>query len=113
MSLVCYLGEKRYKIDQERATEILNVMLNPENRKIISCIKNEPKNVIQIHEETSLAISTVYRRLRQLEKKKLLILSGNISKDRKTVSYKSKIRKVVAMFEDGVVDLKIYSNLKT
>jgi len=72
MALVCYHGETPYKINQDRADVILKTMLDHDRRKIISCIKNESKTVIQISQETGLSISSVYRKIRELDEKKLL-----------------------------------------
>ncbi len=113
MALVCYHGEIPYKINQDRVDVILKTMLNQDRRKIISCIKNESKTVIQISKETELSISSVYRKIRDLDEKKLLFLSGNINLHRKReFRYKSKIRKVVVVFDQNVMDVKVYSNLR-
>ncbi len=113
MALVCYHGEIPHKINQDKANTILKTVLDLNRRKIIFCIKNESKTIMQISEETGLSISSVYRRIRDLEKKKLLILSGNINLHRgKEFRYKSKIRKVVVVFDKDVTDVKIYSNLR-
>ncbi len=113
MALVCYHGEIPYKINQDRVDVILKTMLDQDRRKIISCIKNESKTVIQISKETGLSISSVYRKIRELDEKKLLFLSGDINLHRKKeFRYKSKIRKVVVVFEKDVTDVKVYSNLR-
>ncbi len=113
MALVCYHGQTPYKINQDRVDVILKTMLNQDRRKIISCIKNESKTVIQISKETGLSISSVYRKIRELDEKKLLFLSGDINLHRKReFRYKSKIRKVVVVFDKDVTDVKVYSNLR-
>ncbi len=113
MALVCYHGKTPYKINQDRVDVILKTMLDQDRRKIISCIKNESKTVIQISKETGLSISSVYRKIRELDEKKLLFLSGDINLHRKKeFRYKSKIRKVVVVFEKDVTDVKVYSNLR-
>ncbi len=113
MALVCYHGEIPHKINQDRVDVILKTMLNQDRRKIISCIKNESKTISQISKETGLSISSVYRKIRELDEKKLLFLSGDINLHRKKeFRYKSKIRKVVVVFEKDVTDVKVYSNLR-
>ena len=113
MTLVCYHGSTPYNINQERADLILKIISDPDRRKIISCIKNESKTVIQISKETGLSISSVYRKIRDLDEKKLLFLSGDINLHRKReFRYKSKIRKVVVVFDQNVMDVKVYSNLR-
>ena len=71
MALVCYHGDTPYKINQDRANEILGVMINPEHRTIMNCIKDESKSVSQISDETGLTKSTTYRRLHELNKKNI------------------------------------------
>jgi hypothetical protein len=112
MSVICYHGETPYRINQKRGNEILEVMLDNVNRIIITCIKDEPKTALQVSIETGLSSSMTYRRLRRLKEKNLLILSGEISTDKKKrFRHKSKIRKVVTSYDGNVTDIKIYSNL--
>ena len=113
MPLVCYHGTNPYNISQDRVNLILEVLADPDKRKIISCIKNESKTVSQISKETGLPISNVYRKIGGLEENKLLISSAMVSseKSRKEFTYKSKVRKVVVTFDD-VLDVKVYSNLR-
>ncbi|MCH7647806.1 MAG: winged helix-turn-helix transcriptional regulator [Thaumarchaeota archaeon] len=113
MALVCYHGETPHKINQDRADVILKIILDKERRKIIFCISNESKTQSQISKETGLSISSVYRRIHDLNEKELLILSGNINlHGRREFRYKSKIRKVVIVFDKDVTDVKVYSNLR-
>lgn len=113
MALVCFHREVPYSINQEKADAIFKVMLDPIRRKIMYCIKNKSKTVIQISEDTGLPISNVYRKIRELDEKKLLILSGAINEyGKREFQYKSKIRKVIVTFDECVMDVKIYSNLK-
>ncbi len=114
MTLVCYHGTTPYSINQERVDLILKTLSDPDRRKIIGCIKNESKTVIQISKDTGLPVSNVYRKIGELDAKKLLISSGVVSaeKNRKEFKYKSKIRKVVVEFDDDVFDVKIYSNMR-
>ena len=113
MALVCYHGEIPHKINQDRANIILKTILDPVLRKVIFCIKDESKPVSQISNETGLSISSVYRRIRDLDKKKLLFLSGIIRlQGQREFRYKSRIRKVVVVFDKDVTDVKVYSNLR-
>ena len=113
MSAICYRGETPYRINQKRGNEIFEVMIDRINRKIITCIKDESKTTLQVSIETGLSSSMTYRRLRQLKDKNLLILSGEISTDKKKrFRHKSKIRKVVTSFDGNDTDIKIYSNLE-
>jgi len=113
MALVCYHGEIPHKINQDRANIILKTILDLDRRKVIFCIKNESMTVSQISKKTGFSISSVYRKIRELDEKKLLILSGDINLHRKKeFRYKSKIRKVVVVFDKDVTDVKVYSNLR-
>ena len=113
MALVCYHGENPHRINQERADEILETVSDPYQRKIIGCIKDESKTVFQISKDAGIATSTVYRKIHKLDEKKLLISSGSITPQKKReFKYKSKIRKVVTVFDEDVIDVKIYTNLR-
>lgn len=113
MALVCYHGSNPHTIDQKRADTILQIIANPERRKIINSIRDDFKTVNQIAEVSELSISTVYRKLRELSDKNILITSGRINSQKKReLTYKSKIRKVVTVFEEDALDIKIYTNLR-
>ena len=113
MSVICYRGEIPHRINLERGNEILKVMLDQVNRKIITCIKDEPKTALQISIETGLSSSMIYRRLHRLKERNLLILSGEFTADnKKRVKHKSKIRKVVTSFDGNITNIEIYFNLK-
>jgi len=113
MTLVCYHGEIPHKINQDKASIILKTILDIDRRKVIFCIKNESKPVSQISKETGLSISSVHRRIHDLDKMKLLFLSGDTNLlGRREFRYKSKIRKVVVVFDKDVTDVKVYSNLR-
>jgi predicted transcriptional regulator len=113
MALVCYHGETPREINQDRAGVILKTILDKDRRKIIFCIKNKSKTLSQISKETGLSISSVYRRIHDLDEKELLILSGDINlHGKREIRYKSKIRKVVVVFDKDVTDVKVYSNLR-
>ena len=113
MALVCYHGENPHRINQERADMVLAAISDTNSRKIISSIKDEFKKVNQIARETNLPTSTVYRKVQDLHGKKLLIMSGEISKyGKKEFTYKSKIQRVIMEFENNNLDIKIYTNLR-
>jgi predicted transcriptional regulator len=113
MSAIYYRGEISHRINLERGNKILEVMLDQVNRKIILCIKDEPKTALQVSVETGLSSSMTYRRLQGLKKKNLLIISGEIATNKKKrFKHKSKIRKVVISFDGNVMDIKIYSNME-
>ena len=113
LAVICYHGEIPYKINPDRVDIILKVMLDLHKRNLLFCIKNESKTIQQISQEIGLSISSVYRRICDLDEKKLLILSGKFNfQGKKEFRYKSKIRKVIIVFEKDVIDLTVYSNLR-
>ena len=112
MALVCYHGENPHIINQERADMILGIVADPNLRKIINCIKEDFKNAKQISNELKLPITTTYRHLHELEEKNILILSSKIQQGKRTFSFKSKIQKVISIFDQDSIDMKIYTNLR-
>ena len=113
MALVCYHGENPHIINQERADTILQIISDPERRKIINTIKYKSKSAMQISKETNLPLSSVYRRIHELTAKNILITSGAINEqNKKEILYKSKIHKVQATFDNEVMDVKIFTNLR-
>lgn len=113
MSLTYYHGETPQKINQERANEILEAMIDPTFRKILVGIKDDSKTALQISNDLELSISRTYRILNKLNEKKLLIVTGEINSHHKKASkYKSKIREIVTTFDGNITDVKIYSNLR-
>ena len=113
MALVCYHGDNPHVINQERADVILQAVSEPERRKIIDTIKDDFKTAIQISKSTQIPLTIVYRRLHELNEKNILLTSGRInSLKKKETLYKSKVRKVVATYDNGTVDVKIFTNLR-
>ena len=113
MALVCYHGENPHTIDQKRADVILQALSEPERRKIIDTIKDDFKTASQIAKDANIPQTIVYRRLHELSEKNILITSGRINATKKKESlYKSKVRKVIATYDKGTVDVKIYTNVR-
>ena len=113
MALVCYHGNNPHVINQDRADLVLNAISDSERRRIITSVKNDFKTAHQISEETGIPIGTIYRKIRELYEKNLLISSGKInSHGRKEFAYKSKIQRIEMIFENDILDIKIYTNLR-
>ena len=113
MALVCYHGSNAHIINQERADFILKTIADPDRRKVIGSIKDQFKTAIQISEETGLTLNKVYKKIHDLSDRNVLISSAKInSRGKKEFVYKSKIRKVLVEFEDDVLDVQIYTNLR-
>jgi len=112
MTLVCFHGENPHVIDRKRADVVLYAISDPDRRKIIGAIRDDFKTANQVCRETGLAISTVYRRINELNQNNLLIATARVTKNGKEFSYKSKIRKVVATFDNAAMDVQIHTNLR-
>ena len=94
---------------ETRKDIILKMISDSQQRKIIMCINNKAKTVKQISEETGMSISMTYRKINQLKRKNMLILSGNIIKNKREFRYQSKVSKVIIKF-DSETDVRIYTN---
>ena len=113
VALVCFHGINPHLITQERAYLILRIISDPDKRKILISIKNEFKTVSKISSDTQLSISTVYRKINDLNENNILISSGTINNQgKKEFSYKSKIQKIVTVFGNDEFDVRIYTNLR-
>lgn len=101
------------KIDEDEKKEvILKTLSDKYSRAIIQNTIDSPKSAVDLSAITKIPISTVYRRLQELYDKKLLAISGSISKDgKKFFLYKSKIRSISASYENGMLNVSIVPNL--
>jgi predicted transcriptional regulator len=74
---------------------------------ILKTVKEIPKSVVEIHYDTRIPISTLYRRIQILHDMNLLRISGSITDDgKKSFLYKSKIKSIEIKFDDEL-DVKI------
>jgi predicted transcriptional regulator len=74
---------------------------------ILKTVKEIPKSVVEIHYDTRIPISTVYRRVQILHDMNLLKISGSINSDgKKHFLYKSKVKSIEIKFDDKL-DVKI------
>lgn len=48
---------------------------------VFHSLTNNPKTIKGISEETGISITTVYRKIQKLKEKKLVIISGRITKE--------------------------------
>ena len=69
------------KIDGDFEKDILEILSDRYCRAILKSIMHKPKSTIEIFAETSIPISTIYRRIQTLCDSKLLAISGTISED--------------------------------
>ncbi len=101
-----------YKIeDTPKKDSLLSIMADKYCRTIIYVTKDKPKSAIEITNETKIPISTIYRRLQTLHDNNILRTSGMITEDgKKLFLYKSKIRGIISVFENGHTDIKLIFN---
>jgi len=113
MNLVYYHGDEPLKIIQEQQKTILKTIVDSQYKVILECIRSKSKSTHQISRETGISISNTYRKLHDLNKKKILIVSGGITSDgKREFLYKSKIREIITELHEGKTVVKIYSNLR-
>jgi hypothetical protein len=100
------------KIEEiERKYSLLEIMSDKYCRIIIESTMGKPKSAIEIHGETKIPISTVYRRIQTLHDNKLLSTSGSISfEGKKFFLYKSKISGIQSKFNDGQIEVELILN---
>lgn len=90
---------------------ILKIITEPQSRKIMEAIQEEPKSVIQISEETGIIQSMIYRRLHKFEKHNLVKTTVKITDEgKKSFYYQSKINGVNVNYENGNFQVKIIFN---
>ena len=83
-----------WNIDKNNTISFLNSILENETYKIILSIIEYSKTVYQIHEEISLPLSSIYKRIKKLEEIGVISIDKITinSKGRKLIYYKSKIK---------------------
>ena len=68
---------------------------------ILKTVKEIPKSVVEIHHDTRIPISTLYRRVQFLHDLNLLKISGSINSDgKKYFLYKSQVKSIKIKFDD-------------
>jgi DNA-binding transcriptional ArsR family regulator len=108
---VLVLQEGRIIYDEEQKKKILEMVSDEYSIKILSNTMKEYKTVNKISAETKIPVSTIYRRIRILEREKLLMISGMIDENGKKVFlYKSKIKTISTFFNGDFVKIEIVPN---
>ncbi len=98
---------------EEQATKdfLLEIQADKYCRAILESTSELPKSAKQLSQECNVPISTAYRRIQQLHDHKLLSISGTISEDGKRFFlYKSKIKAIIALFNNGSVQVEVVPN---
>ena len=105
------LIHNRKIIDEERKQVILEILADKYCKQILHNTLEKPKSAMEISNEKSIPISTVYRRLQTLYDAKLLAISGSINQDgKKYFLYKSKIKSVSLHCNLEVTTIEIIPN---
>ena len=97
--------------DYDKKQIYLQIMSDKFCMRIISSIISNSKTAVEISKETTIPISTVYRRLQLLQENKVIKISGGIGKDGKFFVYKSRLKTISAMFDGDTVRLTVTPNL--
>jgi len=97
--------------DNQRKEEFLKILSDRYARSILEVIMDKPKAVTEITAETSIPISTVYRRVQSLLDMKMLKISGTISEDgKKFFLYKSKFSAFNASLAGNKIQIQAILN---
>ncbi len=97
--------------DISKKDNILEVVADKYCRAILDTTMYKSKSVMDIAIDAKIPLSTAYRRLQFLERQKLLWISGEINEGGKRMFlYKSKIRGIHCMFNQGQVEVKMILN---
>ena len=96
-------------IDKNETISFLNNILENETYKIILSVIENSKTVYQIHEEISLPLSSIYKRINKLEDLGIISIEKIIinKKGRKLIYYKSKIKNLTFKLNEKDVRLLI------
>jgi predicted transcriptional regulator len=97
--------------DDSKKDMLLKVVSDKYCRIILYSVIDKSKSVTEVAVETGISVSIIYRIIQVLCDSKLLAISGTISKDgKKSFLYKSKIRSIQILFNDGKLDIKSIPN---
>ena len=104
--------ENKYRIEEPAKKDaLLSIVADKYCRAIIEATKDKPKSAMELSYETGIPISTIYRRLQTLHDNNIFHTSGMISEDgKKLFLYKSKIKGIHGIFEDGHTDVRLIFN---
>ncbi len=99
------------KIEDEKKQGILEMVSDKYCRAILTATMEKPKSATEIAAETSIPISTIYRRLQTLHDNKLVGISGSINEDgKKYFLYKSKVKAISTNFLGDFIEMEIVPN---
>lgn len=106
------LQQQTFKIEEkERKDSILEILSDKYCRIILESIMHTPKSAMEITADAKIPMSTVYRRIQTLHDGKLLSVSGMITSEGKRLFlYKSKIKGIQSVFNDGKTEVELILN---
>ncbi len=98
-----------YDIDKNETITFLNNILENDTYKIILSVIENSKTVYQMHKETSLPLSSIYKRIKKLEDLGIISIEkiSINNKGRKLFFYKSKIKNITFKLNEKDVSLLI------
>ncbi|PJC50277.1 MAG: transcriptional regulator [Nitrosopumilales archaeon CG_4_9_14_0_2_um_filter_34_16] len=104
--------QQTFKIEEvEKKDSILEILSDKYCRAILESIMHTPKSAIEITAETSIPMSTVYRRMQSLHDNKLVAISGMITDEGKRLfMYKSKVKGIQSSFNNGKTEVELILN---
>jgi predicted transcriptional regulator len=99
--------KKFWDIDKNVQISFLKNIIENETYKIILVIMRSSKTIYQIHRETNLPLSTVYKRMKKLEKMGITVIDkiDINSRGKKTILYKSRLKSVTFRLDENEIDL--------
>ena len=98
-----------YDINKNETVTFLNNILENDTYKIILSVIENSKTVYQMHKETSLPLSSIYKRINKLENLGIISIEKITinNKGRKLIYYKSKIKNLTFKLNEKDVRLLI------
>ncbi len=102
---------KTRPVQPEKTNAILAIMSDAYSRNILEVTQKSEKSAVKIAEETHIPISTVYRRLQQLDDCNLVKITGEITDEgKKNFLFRSKVRSIYAKFDQGFTTIEVVPN---
>ncbi len=98
-----------WDIDKKTVISFLNSILENDTYEIILLLMKKSKTVYQIHDETNLPLSSIYKRIKKLENMGIVSIDRihiNL-RGRKTIFYKSKLRSINFRLNENDMDLVV------
>lgn len=99
--------KKNWDIDKNVQIYFLKNLIENETYKVILAIMKSSKTIYQIHHETNVPLSTIYKRMKKLEKMGIVFIDRiHINcKGKKNIFYKSRLKSVTFTLDENEVDL--------